>query len=74
MDTTDPTFPHHWECQHTSGHPVNQEECVVRDGSTRCPDGSIICRDKIQRGDIFFIERDITGNVIGIHDVDIPNL
>lgn len=61
-DTSDKTFPHHWDCVYTEekGHPRNQYECTVRDGTRRVPDGSIVARDHIRGG----------GVALGVHDLN----
>lgn len=49
-DTTHTNFPHHWDCQYLEGHPDNKRCCIVSDGSTREPDGSIVMKKQIREG------------------------
>lgn len=54
MDTSSQEYPHHWDCKYGDGqgHPGNNRQCTVSDGSRRVPDGSIFARDHIKAGGI----------------------
>lgn len=73
MDSKHPNYPHHWDCQHPSGHPRNAEQCIVRDGSTRVPDGSGVRRTEIQNGGLYLAEHTIGVGITSIREVKAPD-